>query len=763
MKHPRSPLARRDAPRLAFPPARPAGRRIARAALATVVALAALLAAPRAARAQQGQAAADSLISLALERARAGDTTAALKALERATKVAPEYAPAFYQRGVLLSRTTSLGMSDVLRRRTASQQLKRALDLDANNPFYLMELGRLRLKTPFLRLDAERLFNRALRAAQQRRDPRVLAEIYWELGQIHERRYSTTANRRIITTSAARFDPTVAIADWHYTADFLGQMSSPVPGSGELDFRKAEDHYRASLLADPSHEGAALGLLSLLYEAGRFEEMQQTAQGLLPSQPKSARLRLALGLALHRLDRDVDAEPVFDTALALLPAADRRDMTSLETILRQDDAKTYRRASDGSRLATDSLYWEVQDPLALTRVNEARVEFLSRVAFADMRFTSHEFGTKGWKTDRGITHIRYGPPPVIATFSPETQEIEGSDAIAKVTTVWWYPESKLRFVFVGPPAMNYAIFADEFRSYAENVRHLAPVSFDNLAPRIRVDSVPVQVARFRADSLSSAVDVSFFAELPTREMLRDVDVATGSLETALFVSDDARNRVAAVRDSVIVRADAREPRLSRSWRRVLPPGSYLYRVEARENASGRSARGRSGFDVEPFAPGALSASDVLIARRVVPRAAVAEPRGRNDFLIVPNASMRFAPGDTIYLYWETYGLVPDSLRTGRMRIEIGLRLGAVDRGREFSARVLGGFADAVGLSEKGEDRVALRYERSVTIDSSDRVPNYLALALGGAPYGTYDLELTVTDLTTGKATTRTRTITVPRR
>ena len=750
MTHPRSiPVASR-------------GRATRRRLLAlAVVACGAL--APARLQAQQPHPAADSLIAYALERARAGDTTASLRALERATKIAPEYAPAFYQRGMMLSRTTSLGMSDILRRRRAGNDLKRALDLDANNPFYLMELGRLRLKTPFLRLDAERLFNRALRAAQLRRDPRVLAEIYWELGQIHERRYATTAHRRIITSSAGRFDPRTAIADWHYTADFLGNMSAPLPDAGELDLRKAEDHYRAAITADPSHEGAALGVLGLLYEAGRVEEMLQTARSLIPAQPRSARVRMALGLALHRLDRDVDAEPVFDSARALLSPADRRDMTSLATILRRDDAQRYGRAGEPSRLATDSLYWAVSDPLALTPVNEARVEFLARVAYADLRFSSHEFGTKGWQTDRGVTHVRYGPPPVIASFAPETQEVDGSDAMGRVTTVWWYPETKLRFVFVGPPAMNYAIFAGEFRSYAENARHLAPVSFDNLAPRMRVDSVAVQVARFRADSMSSAVDVSFFADVPTRQMLRDVDVTTGSLETALFVSENGRARVASERDSVTVRADAREPLLSRSWRRLLPPGAYLYRVEAREHASGRSARGRADFDVSAFAPGTFATSDLLVARRIVPRAAAGgAPRGRGDFFIVPNAAMRFAPGDTIFLYWETYGLVPDSTRSGRMRIEIGLRLAEMDRGREFTARVLGGVADAVGLSEKGEDRVALRYERTVTLDSSDRVPDYLALALGGAPYGTYEMELTVTDLTTGKATTRARTITVPR-
>ena len=75
----------------------------------------------------------------------------------------------------------------------------------------------------------------------------------------------------------------------------------------------------------------------------------------------------------------------------------------------------------------------------------------------------------------------------------------------------------------------------------------------------------------------------------------------------------------------------------------------------------------------------------------------------------------------------------------------------------YSMNLIGYFA----FSQWSE--VAVSYERSVTIDSSDRVPNYLALALGNAPYGTYDLELTVTDLTTSRTTTRTRTITVPRR
>jgi GWxTD domain-containing protein len=703
---------------------------------------------------------AESLFRIALEQTRDGDTTAALKTLERANKVAPTYAPAFYQRGLILGRGTRLGMSDVLRRRVAFQMINRALDLDNDNPFYLMELGRIRLKTPFLRLDAERLFNRALSAAQRRNDPVVLAEVHWELGQIHERRYVTMAQRRMITGASGTFSADEALANWQYTLNFLNESTQKLDDAGEIDYRQTEDHYRAALAADPRHAGAAIGLLALLYDGERYEEMAELAKELRKTQPTEPRVALALGLALHRLDRDAVAQFVFDTALTLLPADERRDMAGLENILQKEAASAYGQMSGADRSSTDSLYWDVADPLKITEVNEARMEFLARVAYADLRFTAAEFRTRGWQTDRGIIYIRYGDPPVKATFAPQTAEIEGSDALGKVTYVWWYPDTKMRFVFVGPPAMNYASFASDFRAYAENARFVSPIRFDNLKPLLRVDSVPVQVARFRGDS--GAVDVSIFADIPSNAMLREVDVARTTMETALFLSDARRRPVVTVRDSASVRGGRGDRVTPRAWRRSLRPGEYLYRVEAREQASGRSARGLSSFNVEPYPKGQFALSDVLVAQRIVPRAGI-EPRGRSDFLIVPNAAMTFVPRDTVFLYWELYGTTADSGGNGHLKIDLSLNVTALDRGKGLETKILGGIVDAVGLSAKGDDRVSLHYNRSIAIDPSDRIPNYLALDLGDAPYGTYTLELTVTDLVSGRSATRQRVLTVPRR
>ena len=746
------------------------GSRLNRTALLSVALLAtAATAVPAPARAQGPRqraghndrrvAAADSLIAAALERARAGDTSAAIRTLERATRVAPNHAAAFYQRGVLLSRTTQLGMSDMIRRRQAAGDLKRALEIDRNNPFYLMELGRIRLKTPFLRLDAQRLFNRALRAAEDRRDPRVLAEVHWELGQIYERRFMTLRDRRMIVSDVATFDVTAAISNWRYARDFIAQRTAPLEDVGELDARQAEDHYRAALLADPTHEGAALGLLGLLYDRRRYEEMARTAADLQGGMPMSARIRFALGLALHRMDRDDEAQLAFDSALVRLSPEEHRDMTGLATILRRKDAVGYDTLSEARRFALDSLYWDVADPLRLTDVNEARVEFLARVAYADLRFTSAEFNQKGWKTDRGIIILRYGEPPQVATLAPQVTEVQGSDALGRITTVWHYPASRLSFVFVGPPAMNYAFFAGDFRAYAENARFNAPIRFDNLEAS-KIDSVPVQVARFRADS-GVGTDVSLFADLPTRSMLREVDLNQAQLETGFFITDPNRRGLVTLRDSSVVRIDGRDQYTSRAWRHALPKGEFLYRVEAREPASGKSARGLARFEVGTFPAGSFTLSDILVARRLTPKPDVT-PRNRHDFLITPNGSMAYAPHDTVFLYWENYGTARDSGGNGRLRVELSLRLTEIDRGKQVTARILGGIADAVGLTAKGDDRVSLRFERTVALDAGDRVPNYLALDLGDAPFGTYALELTVTDLTSRRAAKQQRTITLPR-
>jgi len=701
----------------------------------------------------------DSLYRSARQQLAHGDTAAALDALETVQRRAPRFAGAFFDHGVVLSRRSEMGLAldDVLRRRRAGDKLERALDLDPNNPLYLLELGRLRLKTPFLRIEAERLFARARRAARARGDAPLLAVVEYELGLVSARRFNALRHRRILTGTTTSLDFEAAANDWHYIRDFLDQRTAPVADAGDIDRLKAEEHFHAALAADSSHEGAAADLLALLYESGRAAEMLPLATTLAHRQPRAPRTWMALGLALYARDRPDESAVAFDSALALLPHAARREMLDVTQWLRPDDAAHLASVPAAERQATEQAWWRSADPLALTPVNEARVALLARVAYADLRFTSEEAQVAGWRTDRGQVWIRYGAPGVIATLAPETQDVNGAESMARVITVWWYPPTSLRFVFRGPPAINAASFAGNFRAYADNARRIIPMSLEDAHATLRLDTVAVQVARFRG---VSGTRVELFAQFPTDRMLVDVDLSPALVESGFAFGDGAAQRTPQMfRDSMRVAAGAMARPVRRSWARTVTPGrEYAYRIEARQPDTGRGARGDGTIGVMPMGvAGSPDMSDLVIADRITTEGA---PVARESFRIDANPAMRFAAHDTVALYWETYNAGAVAGGASRLRVRVTVRILSIDRGRSFSARVIGGIADAVGLSAVGDEQVSLTYERQVAAGAM--VPHQLALGLGDAPAGRYALTLEVTDLSSGRATRTERTFTLER-
>ena len=55
-------------------------------------------------------------------------------------------------------------------------------------------------------------------------------------------------------------------------------------------------------------------------------------------------------------------------------------------------------------------FWLRRDPTPGTAENEMKEEHYRRIAFANDNF--HR-GIPGWKTDRGMIYIKYGPPDAI--------------------------------------------------------------------------------------------------------------------------------------------------------------------------------------------------------------------------------------------------------------------------------------------------------------------------------------------------------------
>lgn len=690
----------------------------------------------------------DSLVTAALDLASRGDTTEALELLEKATDQSPRDIDALYWRGLMLSRTTALGMNDAPRRFIANRLLNRANGIDPTNARYQLELARIRLKTPILRAEAERTFKKALKIAEASGDRDQLGEIAYELGEIKHRRYLTGRDRWMYSTANVLFDPIAARARLHYTREFLEHLAQPIQNAAQVDRVEAEELFRTSLAAKPWHPLSAISLMGILYDQRRYREMLSVAAPLISTDSAPPRILLAAGLATYKLNRLREADSLFTRAFARFSPEERRELTHLGRITRIGDSVRIEGLSAAERERTDSAYWEAADPMLSTPENEAKLEFFARTAYADLRFTDADTKQLGWRTDRGLIVTRYGEPPVIATFPPSSDP-DAKDAVGRVITVWFYPRAEVEFVFTGPPAMNIAFFAGNHRGYAEEQRVEAPFMLDNVGAALSVDTVPMQVARFRGDSATQSV-LMIAASVPVDRLYNEAEVDRGALELSVRLGPLAAIKVAHI-DTVAIPLPTRG-RLAKLWVDTLnADANYRVRVEARDAAIiGAQGRAQTDLTTPAYVPGKLSSSDLVFANRLVLPGSVI---GRWDRIgLVPRGDLVFPQRDTLSVYWENYGLQPDANDRLKYEVRILVTLEQMDRGPSGLRRFLGNLSDAVGLSPEGEEQLGLRFERNEPLDRRDRVPELVTIGLGSAPPGRYRLELIITDRNSGQVT-----------
>lgn len=82
-------------------------------------------------------------------------------------------------------------------------------------------------------------------------------------------------------------------------------------------------------------------------------------------------------------------------------------------------------------------FWERHNPAPGSKTNAAMMEYYNRVAFANQQFGHY---LDGWKTDRGMVYILYGPADYIDRHPMDTE--------TKPYEVWEYYELNRRYVFV---------------------------------------------------------------------------------------------------------------------------------------------------------------------------------------------------------------------------------------------------------------------------------------------------------------------------
>jgi hypothetical protein len=193
---------------------------------------------------------------------------------------------------------------------------------------------------------------------------------------------------------------------------------------------------------------------------------------------------------------------------------------------------------------------------------------------------------------------------------------------------------------------------------------------------------------------------------------------------------------------------------TRAWRKRLPPGIYLYRVEALQPDALRGARATSRLEI--VAGQGFGMSDVLAARMIEPKAGSSGGRW-SEFRVLPMTGV-LRRNEPLALLWETYALTSEG-GASRYRVSITIeqrdRPGALAR---LGAAIVGGVRAAVGRSSRGDGRVTLSYERDVP--AGPVALDYLTVDASGLERGTYTVTVEVEDLLAKRRIARSSDLTI---
>lgn len=616
-----------------------------------------------------------------------------------------------------------------------------------------LEFGRWyrRQSAPWLRMQARGHFRTALRLARARGDRGLEVTAAYEIAKAAWVSYERFGRTYQLIGTATAFNIPESLARWRYVEEFFANQAQPLrPDRGEMEYATAEEHASAGLAAQPGNLGATNLLAVILGDHGRWEEIVTPARAAIRAHPAEPDGYRVLGLALQHGGHLAGAARAFANALARMTADQRRPYENLGAILRRADQAHYDSLPPDQQAELRRLYWAVAQPLALDSVNPAQVEYYARATYVDLRWTVPEEQLVGWQSDRGVIWLRYGPPEIWAT-------LPGGMSESNFLTIWVYPKRRTRFVFQGMASYARSTFSEDYAWYADEARAAAPVRFDNVPAVAEMDTIVAQLAQFRGPA--GATTLAVFGFVPVGRMLRGVDLATADFQIGAIVKDQRmRDVVRRVRTERLHVGDSAQLE-TRTWRLDLAPDTYLLRLEARPPATQRAARGMTELTVERFGAGALALSDVVLADRIEPRDSA--PLRWTDYLIDPSAG-RVRHGAPIAFLWELYNLTGDSAGVGRYRVELGIAVRAIER-LGFAARIVGGVADAVGVTALGDTLVALSFERETNVRGRAGLPTQVDVELRGAPDGDYTATVTVTDLRTGQAAQRRRDFVVTTR
>ncbi len=695
----------------------------------------------------------------------AGDSVRAVAILDSVIRVDKRNAAAWHQLGLLQwhmarSARDPNYMKDQKKIRlliAADSALRLASRFAPDSARFHLDLSRFNLESGMstMRFASRDQSGDGYDAAKRTGDRLRFADAADMMGMGAWRMYEGVANRALTTDQQKVQLGSFNNWDRSKGRDYINSIAKKIePPTGTVDYEKSLAFFQESVGADSTNLRYSRHLFMAYAERNRWDDLARTSSARARQFPLDYQAQLALGLAQHRRGDETAARLAFDSAFVLMDDTESARLARFTRILRPKPSKALKGTGGDSlgysmlpkeqQRGLEAMYWVMSDPLALTTENEHRLEFLSRVVFADFRWTVDELNLRGADSDRGDIHVRYGPPDYEVSVSGSSQ---GSSTNDGGNVLVWSYRNGLTFFFDSPPGFGNARIAFADRDHVEQVKNTVPVSWSNVPATRMLDTIPMRIARFRSGADSS--DAVIAARVPVDSLVATsgLDRTPVDLEVRIF-DQFVKVRGLEVEQSTFATNDAKDP-LERVWTRRVGPGINVVRVEALQADSKRGARAMARLT--PAMNVGFGMSDVLLGDKPELRSGVTTPSRWRDITITPNVGS-IAQGSSLGLVWEMYDLVP---RDGMTKYRVAITVERQERqgATGFAVRVLDNLGRAVGRSQQqSRDRFTISFDRQGS--ALPVLVEYLSLDMTQEPAGGYRLQVEVTDLSNQKKTVR---------
>ncbi|MBT3603494.1 MAG: GWxTD domain-containing protein [Candidatus Latescibacteria bacterium] len=177
----------------------------------------------------------------------------------------------------------------------------------------------------------------------------------------------------------------------------------------------------------------------------------------------------------------------------------------------------------------------------------------------------------------------------------------------------------------------------------------------------------------------------------------------------------------------------------------VPPGAYEVQVQMKDLISGRTGIYRQDLNIDDYRPAELQISDLQLASTISDTGATKFKK--EDVWIIPMPTRSYAETQNVFAYFEIYNLTRDSFGQTRYKTEYKVRSSAMPSVGVFGAVTSG--LRTIFKSSKAQ--VSITNEQvGRDIDQHE----YVEIVLSKAKPGVNALEVTITDLVTGKSVDR---------